>query len=118
SAEQLVHAYARVATNQGASIVPRARVISLEPSAQTIRVGLRIGDEEDAQNETIEARCVINAAGLYADEVAAMLGNRSWKSYPVRGEYCGVRGSRSSLVNRLVFPLQHCDARSLMVLFI
>src|SRR5882762_7354912 len=68
SAEELVHAY--------------ARVTSLEPSRETIRVGLRIGDEEDAQNETIEARCVINAAGLFADEVAAMLGNHSWKIYP------------------------------------
>src|SRR5260370_33051630 len=65
SAEELVHAYARVATNQGANVVAFARVTSLEPSGETIRVGLRIGDEEDAQDETIEARSRINAAGLY-----------------------------------------------------
>jgi glycerol-3-phosphate dehydrogenase len=117
SAEELVHAYARVATNQGANIVTRAQVVSLEPSGETIRVGLRIGDEEDAQNETIEARCVINAAGLYADEVAAMLGNHSWKIYPVRGEYCEVRGPRSSLINNLVYPLPHADGLSLGVHF-
>jgi len=85
SAEELVHAYARVASNQGANMVTRAEVVSLTPSGKNIRVGLRIGDEEDSQDETIEARCVINAAGLYADEVAAMLGNHSWKIYPVRG---------------------------------
>jgi len=90
SAEELVHAYARVAANQGADIVNHASVTSLEPHGETIRVGLRIGDEEDSQTETIEARCVINAAGLYADEVAALLGNHSWKIYPVRGEYCEV----------------------------
>jgi glycerol-3-phosphate dehydrogenase len=117
SAEELVHAYARVATNQGANIVTFARVTSLEPSGEVIRVGLRIGDEEDAQNETIEARCVINAAGLYADEVAAMLGNHSWKIYPVRGEYCEVRGPRSSLINNLVYPLPHSDGLSLGVHF-
>ncbi|HET9994446.1 MAG TPA: FAD-dependent oxidoreductase, partial [Candidatus Acidoferrum sp.] len=72
SAEELVHAYARVAAAQGANIVTRARVISLEPGNKTIRVGLRIGDQEDSQEETIEARCVINVAGLYADEVAAL----------------------------------------------
>ena len=117
SAEELVHAHARIASNQGANMVTRAEVVSLTPSGQTIRVGLRIGDEEDAQDETIEARCVINAAGLYADEVAAMLGNRSWKIYPVRGEYCEVRGPRSSLINNLVYPLPHSDGLSLGVHF-
>ncbi len=117
SAEELVHAYARVAGNQGANIVTRAQVISLAPSGETIRVGLRIGDEEDAQNETIEARCVINAAGLFADEVAALLGNHSWKIYPVRGEYCEIRGQRSLLINNLVYPLPHTDGLSLGVHF-
>ena len=117
SAEALVHTYARLATNQGAHIVNRAKVTSLKPSGQTIRVGLRIGDEEDSQPETIEARCVINAAGLYADEVAALLGNHSWKIYPVRGEYCEVRGPRSALVNNLVYPLPHSDGLSLGVHF-
>src|SRR5690242_18511986 len=51
SAEELVHAYARVAANQGANIVNHANVTSLEPRGETIRVGLRIGDEEDSQTE-------------------------------------------------------------------
>src|SRR5271170_1625227 len=117
SAEELVHAYARIATGQGAEIVTHARVISLEPIAGAIRVGLRIGDEEDVQDEMIEARCVINAAGLYADEVAGLLGNNSWKIYPVRGEYCEVRGPRASLINDLVYPLPHSDGLSLGVHF-
>src|SRR5881398_3589881 len=117
SAEELVHAYARVATNQGANLVTHAKVVSLEPSGNTIRVGLKIGGDADSQEEKIEARCVINAAGLYADEVAAMLGNHSWKIYPVRGEYCEVRGPRSSLINNLVYPLPHADGLSLGVHF-
>ena len=117
SAEELVHAYARVAANQGANIVTHAQVKSLEPSRETIRVGLRIGDEEDSQLEQIEARCVINAAGLYADEVAGLLGNHSWRIYPVRGEYCEVRGPRASLINNLVYPLPHADGISLGVHF-
>jgi glycerol-3-phosphate dehydrogenase len=117
SAEELVHAYARVATNQGANIVTRAQVVSLEPSRETIRVGLRIGDEEDSQRETIEAKCVINAAGLFADEVAALLGNRSWRIYPVRGEYCEIRGPQSLLIKNLVYPLPHAGGLSLGVHF-
>src|ERR1700688_4847199 len=117
SAEELVHTFARVAAGQGAEIVNYARVVSLESVAGAIRVGLRIGDEEDVQDETIEARCVINAAGLYADEVAALLGNNSWKIYPVRGEYCEVRGARAALINDLVYPLPHSDGLSLGVHF-
>jgi glycerol-3-phosphate dehydrogenase len=117
SAEELVHAYARVATNQGANIVTHAQVVSLEPSGETIRVGLRIGDEQDSQHETIEAKCVINAAGLFADEVAALLGNQSWRIYPVRGEYCEIRGPQSLLIKNLVYPLPHSDGLSLGVHF-
>jgi glycerol-3-phosphate dehydrogenase len=117
SAEELVHAYARVATNQGANIVTRAQVVSLEPSRDAVRVGLRIGDEEDSQRETIEAKCVINAAGLFADEVAALLGNHSWRIYPVRGEYCEIRGPQSLLIKNLVYPLPHSDGLSLGVHF-
>jgi glycerol-3-phosphate dehydrogenase len=123
SAEELVRAYARVATDQGANIVTRARVVSLEASAGGIRAEVRIGDELGAPGasaqldhggtEKIEARCVINAAGLYADDVAALIGNRSWRIYPVRGEYCEVRGPQAALINGLVYPLPHADGLSL-----
>lgn len=117
SAEDLVRTLARLATEKGAHIVSRAKVLALEPKGETIRVRLRIGDEEEVQEETIEARCVINAAGLYADEVAAMLGNNSWRIYPLRGEYCEIRGGRTWLINNLVYPMPHRDGLSLGVHF-
>jgi glycerol-3-phosphate dehydrogenase len=121
SAEELVRAYARVAVELGAHIVTRAQAVSLEPTAKAIRVEIRVGEDtstpagqdEMASQETIEARCVINAAGLYADDVAALIGNHSWKIYPVRGEYCEVRGPRRSLISGLVYPLPHADGLSL-----
>jgi glycerol-3-phosphate dehydrogenase len=117
SSEDLVKAYARVAAEQGAHIVTRARVEALEGQRESIRVSLRVGDEESATRETIEAQCVVNAAGLYADEVAAMLGNHSWRIYPVRGEYCEIRGPRVWLINGLVYPLPHPEGLSLGVHF-
>src|ERR1700733_3023095 len=117
SAEDLVRTHARLATDNGANIVTRAKVVALTPTPGAVRVELEIGDEESKEKESIEARCVINAAGLYADEVAAMLGNNSWKIYPVRGEYCEVRGPRASLINTLVYPLPHHDGLSLGVHF-
>ena len=115
SAEDLVRTHARLAADNGANIVTRAKVVALTPVKDAVRVDLEIGDEESKEQESIEARCVINAAGLYADEVAAMLGNNSWKIYPVRGEYCEVRRPRASLNNTLVYPLPHHDGLSLGV---
>jgi glycerol-3-phosphate dehydrogenase len=117
SAEALVQTFARVAVERGVNIVTHAKVISLEPVDRGVRARLRIGEKEDAKEEFVEADCVINAAGLYADDVAAMLGNTSWKIYPVRGEYCEIRGPRASLINNLVYPLPHADGLSLGVHF-
>jgi L-2-hydroxyglutarate oxidase LhgO len=117
SAEDFVRTFARLAAERGANLVTHARVTALEPKGNSIRATVRIGDESEAQEETIEARCVVNAAGLFADEVAALLGNRSWKIYPVRGEYCEIRGPRASLIQSLVYPLPHADGLSLGVHF-
>jgi len=113
SAEDLVHAFARVAEEHGANLVNHAKVISLEPLKDAVRVRLHIGDEEQSETETIEARCVINAAGLYSDEVAQLLGPRPWRIYPVRGEYCEIRGPRTGLIQNLVYPLPRHDGLSL-----
>jgi len=113
SAEELVHAYARIALAQGANLVTRAKVESLNPQDKAVRVSLSIGDEQQSESEMIEAHCVVNAAGLYSDEVARFLGPRPWTIYPVRGEYCEIRGPRAELVRNLVYPLPHKDGLSL-----
>jgi glycerol-3-phosphate dehydrogenase len=118
SAEDLVKTLARIATDQGASLLPRARVVGLDPRADSIAVTIAEDAANDAvpgTEESIEARCVINCAGLYADEVAAMLGNHSYRIYPVRGEYCELVRGKSYLVNNLVYPLPHDDLLSLGV---
>jgi glycerol-3-phosphate dehydrogenase len=117
SAEELVRAYARIAAGRGVHIVTHARVTALEALRDSIRVTLEVGEPGDAATETIEAKCVVNAAGLHADEVAAMLGNNSWRIYPVRGEYCEIRGPRAALINGLVYPLPHPDTLTLGVHF-
>lgn len=118
SAEDLVKTLARLASGQGANIVTRARITRIEPHADFVSVTLAEGDPGDPKGlteETFEARCVINCAGLFADEVAAMLGNRGYRIYPVRGEYCELVRAKSYLVNALVYPLPHDRGLSLGV---
>ncbi|MDR3721951.1 MAG: NAD(P)/FAD-dependent oxidoreductase [Candidatus Acidoferrales bacterium] len=107
ASEQLVKAYARVAADRGAHIVTHATVEKLEPVPSGIRVLSSAGE--------VEARCVVNSAGLFADEVAAMMGSKMARHriYPVRGEYCEIVRSKQDWVRGLVYPLPHTDGLSL-----
>lgn len=107
--EDLVKAYARIAADQGANIVTHANVERLEPSRETIRVSSTAGD--------IETRCLVNSAGLFADEIAGMLGSplAANKIYPVRGEYCELVRSKQEWIRGLVYPLPHPEGVSLGV---
>jgi glycerol-3-phosphate dehydrogenase len=114
SPEELVKAIAREAAERGANIVTRASVTRMEPGADGIRVEVEIGDPGDAggaPRESINARCVVNCAGLFSDDVAAMLGNKRYRIYPNRGEYCEAVKNKSDLVRELVYPVPH-DAGS------
>lgn len=109
ASEELVKAYARVATGNGANIVTHARVEHLDPVGDCIRVASTAGE--------IETRCMVNSAGLFADEVAALLGSKlaQHRIYPVRGEYCELTREKQDLVRGLVYPLPHADGLSLGV---
>jgi glycerol-3-phosphate dehydrogenase len=107
SSDDLVKAYARVAKDHGAHIVTQARVERLESLSDGIRVLSTAGE--------IETKCLVNSAGLFADDVAAMLGSKMAEHtiYPVRGEYCEAVRSKQDLIQRLVYPLPHSDGLSL-----
>jgi glycerol-3-phosphate dehydrogenase len=109
ASEELVKAYARIARDQGANIVTQAKVERLEALPQGIRVVSAAGE--------IETRCLVNSAGLFADEVAAMLGSEmaQHRIYPVRGEYCELVRSKQDWVQGLVYPLPHPEGVSLGV---
>jgi glycerol-3-phosphate dehydrogenase len=107
SSEDLVKAYARIATDQGGNIVTNARVEKLEPLKDGVRVTSAAGE--------IETKCLVNSAGLFADEVAATLGSKmaEHRIYPVRGEYCELVRSKQDWVRGLVYPLPHPEGLSL-----
>lgn len=59
----------------------------------------------ETQNAVIEADAVVNAAGLYADEIAKKAGFPYYTITPYRGEYYEVIGKERKCVNRLVYPV-------------
>lgn len=56
------------------------------------------------EERVFHAPVVINAAGLYADDIARMAGFGQYKIYPWRGEYYEVISEKRELVKRLIYP--------------
>lgn len=54
-------------------------------------------------NETVEARRIINAAGLFSDAIARMVGDDSFTVHPRRGEYVLLDKECGSLVSHTIF---------------
>jgi glycerol-3-phosphate dehydrogenase len=111
ASEDLVKTYARLAADHGAYIVTHAKVDRLEAVPGAVRVVSTAGE--------IKTRCLVNNAGLFADEVAAMLGSKMARHriYPVRGEYCELVRAKQDWIRGLVYPLPHPTGLSLGVHF-
>lgn len=95
---EVSRAYARHLREDGGDVLLGARVDSVERKGASTQVRTSRGD--------VEAKYVINCAGLYSDVVARMMGvEPGLRIIPFRGEYYYVKPEAQSLVRGLIYPV-------------
>lgn len=116
--EPNLHACCGIIIPSVSVIDPLAFVQSLRTDSETAGAEFAfnnrvIGIDEDAASyivttdrQRVRATCLINAAGLYSDDIAALaLHHKKYNICPVRGEYYElVTPEKRSLIGRLVYP--------------
>jgi (S)-2-hydroxyglutarate dehydrogenase len=95
---EVTRAYARHVKENGGEILLGTKVESILQGSDHIHLTTSEGD--------IEAKYLINCAGLYSDAVARMMGlDLGLRIVPFRGEYYYIRPESHHLVKGLIYPV-------------
>jgi glycerol-3-phosphate dehydrogenase len=83
---RLALALARTAEASGARVLNYAKVLSLQPQKGVHPASFRIDVNDRLQDETfqVEARCVVNATGVWVDDVRALAAQAAHQPAPTR----------------------------------
>jgi glycerol-3-phosphate dehydrogenase len=113
----------------GGVIEPYRFVFSLIESARKNGVGLRtrfkvikVEDRGDRflihgeGGERLEARYLVNAAGLYADEVSAACGAERFRIIPRKGQEFLLDRNAAGLPGKVIFPVPNPNSKGILVI--
>jgi L-2-hydroxyglutarate oxidase LhgO len=106
-AEAYVRTLRRAAESHGAICLVGTAPVAVERSGELFSIV--------TERERIDAIAIVNAAGLYADEVSALCGGERFRIYPCRGEYAQLSRRAQGLVRGLVYPPPHHSGHGLGV---
>ncbi|MBQ4518800.1 MAG: NAD(P)/FAD-dependent oxidoreductase [Clostridia bacterium] len=68
-----------------------------------------------SKEKTIESRLVVNAAGVYADSIAGMVGDSSFTIHPRRGEYILLDKECGNIVSHTIFRTPSQKGKGILV---
>ena len=108
-ASALVAALARLLHEAGGVLLTATRLMAVEATAEAMVAA--------TERETIRTACLVNAAGLHADDVSAMAGGETFRIWPCRGDYAEILRSAGTVVSRPVYPLPDPSGHGLGVHF-
>lgn len=92
---RLCLAMAETAAKNGVEFFLDSEVTQIEKINGTFRI--------TAGNKTYDTKYIINAAGLYSDRIAEMVGAKDFEIYPSKGQYYLLDKTSNWLVNSVIF---------------
>lgn len=105
---ETVYALAENAVTNGLKLECEAEVRAIERNGTGWKVATSKGEHR--------SRLVINAAGLYADRIAALAGVEVPRIYPWRGEEYLLDKHADRLTGRVIFPLPRKETKGVLVI--
>ena len=92
---ELTLAAVQNAVNNGAQLIRGCKVLAIKDDGEYFTL--------ETSSETVQARYVINAAGVHSDSVARMIGDDSFKITPRKGEYYLLDKSENEKIKHVIF---------------
>ncbi len=105
---EMIFAVVENALKNGLELATNTKVEAIEPMDGGLRV--LSGSRE------WQTRFVINAAGLYADEISRMAGGENFQILPRKGEEYLLDKRAGSLVNSVIFPIPTKKSKGVLVI--
>ncbi|MFH1245852.1 MAG: NAD(P)/FAD-dependent oxidoreductase, partial [Candidatus Omnitrophota bacterium] len=110
---RLVYALAENALRNGVELYTQAKVTGIVPVGQAKQTNFF---EIQTSTGVFRTRYLVNAAGLFADEVAGLAGVHDFCIYPRKGEEFILDKKREHLTNHLLFPLPSPVSKGILVI--
>lgn len=103
------------AERQGALLATRTRVIAVEPKSGKFIVETLVDEKNNSEHYRFSCSCLINSAGLYAQELAGRIHGFPSESIPdlklCKGDYFAYTGK--SPIRHLIYPMPDANTAGL-----
>ncbi|SFC47413.1 NAD(P)/FAD-dependent oxidoreductase [Clostridium uliginosum] len=95
------------AIENGVDLKLETKVLGIEKKDETFKI--------NTNNGQIDSKYIVNAAGLYSDKIANMVGVDNFNILPKRGQYVLSTKDQGYLVNRVIFQVPTEKGKGILV---
>ncbi|MCF7914129.1 MAG: NAD(P)/FAD-dependent oxidoreductase [Spirochaetaceae bacterium] len=108
-------ALAENAVTNGLDLRLESEVVGIEKTDGAFTVQIAPQNTSENTPQKLSARYVVNAAGVYSDRIAAMVGDTSFRILPRQGQYLILRRGDGKLINSVIFQTPTKRGKGILV---